>query len=132
MNLSGIPTTTQRKFRLIWTKHPGKTHSHEFPGQVVGLISGNFAHFADISESLESALVEALRLGSIPTPALVDELLSRPDGRSELARRQAAQRRSFKPKVMHACPWCSQEFGFRDLRSHRPNCPQNPRLQKPA
>lgn len=36
--------------------------------------------------------------------------------------------RSGAKKVPHTCPYCSKQFGARELREHRPVCPKNPRV----
>jgi hypothetical protein len=63
-----------------------------------------------------------MNLSTALTSELADELLSRQDGRSELARRQAEQRKSYKPKVYRPCPHCGNPFGYRDLQAHLRDC----------
>ncbi len=62
-------------------------------------------------------------LSRVPTPALAEELISRPDGRTELGRlmRPPAPR----AKALKPCPHCSQPFGARDMRAHMHHCPGN-------
>jgi hypothetical protein len=62
-----------------------------------------------------------MNLSRIPTPELADELLSRADGRSELARSIAKLPRG--TKILRPCPFCSKPFGAREMRTHVPRCP---------
>ena len=58
---------------------------------------------------------ESWDLTTIPEPEFVAE-----------RNRRIANSRSSPPtpKKMRPCPYCSKEFGARDLRAHIPRCPQ--------
>jgi hypothetical protein len=43
-----------------------------------------------------------------------------------LAQAKRQERKGGRPTVLHPCPWCGLQFGFRALREHRPLCPQKP------
>ena len=36
------------------------------------------------------------------------------------------------PKVPRPCRYCQKEFGAREMRKHRPQCPKNPRVLRAA
>jgi hypothetical protein len=47
-------------------------------------------------------------------------------------RKLSAARKTFgagtgRPKVTHKCPFCGLPFGGRELREHKPRCPEKPR-----
>jgi len=47
---------------------------------------------------------------------------------SEIGRRQNARRKTHvgPPKVLRPCPHCRARFGARELRAHKPQCPEKP------
>lgn len=41
---------------------------------------------------------------------------------TEIARALASLRKSFRPKVLRACPKCGSVLGAREMRVHKPGC----------
>jgi hypothetical protein len=58
-----------------------------------------------------------LDMSSIPDDVLYAEV-----GRRRVAKRPEGV--GGRPKILHECPDCHREFGAREIRAHRPQCPK--------